>query len=138
MLPSSGSPPKIMISPRSTTSHFPLAANSATLTYAAELPNHQSRRPHRVSTIPSRRSSSGRELLGPSDATNALAAAYQPGRTFAQAFADFYSAIFAAQGLLFLDAAGREFHRLGAPVLRAAIERADEFHAALIERSQRS
>ena len=31
---------------------------------------------------------------------------------------------------------GRDFHRLGAPVLRAAIERADEFHAALVERSQ--
>ncbi len=75
------------------------------------------------------------ELLGPSETTNALVAAYQPGRTFAQAFADFYSAIFAAQGLLIVDAAGRDFHRLGAPVLRAAIERADEFHAALTERS---
>ena len=46
------------------------------------------------------------ELLGPSDAMDALAAAYQPGRTFAQAFADFYSQVFAAQGLLVLDAGG--------------------------------
>ncbi len=76
------------------------------------------------------------ELLGPSDATDALIAAYKPGRTFAQAFGDFYSAIFAAQGLLVVDAAGRDFHRLGAPVLRAAIERADEFHSALIERGK--
>ena len=76
------------------------------------------------------------ELLGPSDATDALAAAYKPGRTFAQAFADFYSRIFAAQGLLVLDASGREMHRIGAPVLRAAIERADEFNAALLERNQ--
>jgi bacillithiol biosynthesis cysteine-adding enzyme BshC len=76
------------------------------------------------------------ELLGPSAATAALAAAYQPGRTFVQAFADFYAAIFAAQGLLIVDASSRDFHRLGAPVLRAALERADEFHAALIERSQ--
>jgi bacillithiol synthase len=76
------------------------------------------------------------ELLGPSEATDALAAAYQPGRAFAQAFGDFYSAIFAAQGLLIVDAAGRDFHRLGAPVFRAAIERADEFHAALTERGQ--
>ena len=30
----------------------------------------------------------------------------------------------------------RDFHRLGAPVLRAAIERADEFHQALVNRSQ--
>lgn len=76
------------------------------------------------------------EILGVSTATDALVAAYKPGRTFAQAFADFYSAIFAAQGLLIVDAAGREFHRLGAPVLRAAVERADEFHLALVERNQ--
>ncbi|MGC1463033.1 MAG: bacillithiol biosynthesis cysteine-adding enzyme BshC [Terracidiphilus sp.] len=75
------------------------------------------------------------ELLGPSEATDALAAAYKPGRTFAQAFADFYAKIFAAQRLLIVDASGREFHRMGAPVLRAAIERADEFHAALLERN---
>jgi len=65
-------------------------------------------------------------LLGPSDFTDALVAAYRPGRTFAQAFADFYRAVFAEQGLLLLDAGGREFHKLGAPVLRAGIERADE------------
>ncbi len=76
------------------------------------------------------------EIFGPSEATDALIAAYAPGRSFAQAFADFYARIFAAQGLLIVDADSREFHRLGAPVLRAAIERADEFHAALVERSQ--
>lgn len=76
------------------------------------------------------------ENLGPSETTEALAAAYRPGRTFAQAFAQFYAKIFAAQGLLVVDAGGREFHRLGAPVLRAGIERADEFHAALVERDQ--
>jgi bacillithiol biosynthesis cysteine-adding enzyme BshC len=76
------------------------------------------------------------EILGASDAMEALASAYKPGRTFAQAFAEFYSKIFAAQGLLTVDANSREFHRLGAPVLRAAIERADELHAALIERNQ--
>ncbi len=76
------------------------------------------------------------EILGTSDATEALIAAYRPGRTFAQAFAEFYAKIFAAQGLLIVDAADREFHRLGAPVLRAGIERADEFHAALVERGQ--
>jgi bacillithiol biosynthesis cysteine-adding enzyme BshC len=76
-----------------------------------------------------------RELLGDSAATDALAAAYQPGRTFAQAFAAFYSAAFAAQGLLVIDASSRAIHRIGAPVLRAAIERADELHAALLERN---
>src|SRR5215472_10438713 len=58
------------------------------------------------------------------------------GRTFAQAFADFYAKVFAAQGLLILDADGREIHRMGAPVLRAAIERADEFNTALRARNR--
>jgi bacillithiol synthase len=76
------------------------------------------------------------EIFSPSETTDALIAAYQPGRTFAQAFQEFYAKVFAAQGLLVVDASSREFHRLGAPVLRAALERADEFHTALVERSQ--
>lgn len=76
------------------------------------------------------------ELVGYSDAMEALEAAYQPGKTFAQAFAEFYGKVFAAQGLLILDAEGRDVHRMGAPVLRAALERADELHAALLERNE--
>ena len=76
------------------------------------------------------------ELLGYSDAMEWLAAAYKPGRTLAQAFQEFYGKVFAAQGLLVLDPAGREAHRLGAPVLAAAIERADELHAALVDRNR--
>ncbi len=75
------------------------------------------------------------ELLGPFAAMDALAAAYRPGRSFAQAFAQFYSTVFAEQGLLVLDASSREFHRMGAPVLRTAIERADELHQALLDRN---
>ncbi len=78
-----------------------------------------------------------RQLLGESAATEALVEAYRPGRTFAQAFRDFYTKVFAAQGLLILDASGREFHRMGSPVLRAALERADELHAALMERDSK-
>jgi bacillithiol biosynthesis cysteine-adding enzyme BshC len=76
------------------------------------------------------------ELLGTSDAMDALTAAYKPGRTFGEAFGEFYRKAFATQGLLVLDAAGSEVHRLGAPVLQAAIERADELHAALLERNK--
>ncbi|MFC5863906.1 bacillithiol biosynthesis cysteine-adding enzyme BshC [Acidicapsa dinghuensis] len=76
------------------------------------------------------------ELLGYSDAMEWLSAAYRPGNTLAGAFAEFYSKVFASRGLLVLDAAGREVHALGAPVLRAAIERADELHAALEERNR--
>jgi bacillithiol biosynthesis cysteine-adding enzyme BshC len=75
------------------------------------------------------------ELIGFSDAMEALGAAYKPGRTFAEAFQAFYAKIFAAQGLLLVDASGRDFHRLGATVLRAGIEQADELHAALVERN---
>jgi bacillithiol synthase len=71
----------------------------------------------------------------PNPLPNPLLDQYAPGRAFAQAFAHFYSTAFAAQGLLVLDASGRDFHRLGAPVLRAAIERADDLHAALLERN---
>lgn len=76
------------------------------------------------------------EILGESDALEAVRQAYRPGRTFAQAFADFYARAFAAQGLLVFDASSRAVHRLGAPVLRAAMERADELHAALLERNE--
>ena len=75
------------------------------------------------------------ELLGYSDAMEWLTAAYRPGNTLAGAFAGFYSKVFREQGLLVLDASGREAHQLGAPVLQAAIERADELHAALLERN---
>jgi bacillithiol biosynthesis cysteine-adding enzyme BshC len=76
------------------------------------------------------------QLLGADSAAAQLLAAYAPGRTFAQAFAHFYAQAFAAQGLLTIDASSRDFHRLGAPVLRAGIERADELHAALLERNR--
>ena len=76
------------------------------------------------------------ELLGASDAMDALAEAYKPGRTLAQAFADFYAKVFAAQGLLILDAGSREIHRLGAPVLQAGLQKADELHAALTARNR--
>lgn len=77
-----------------------------------------------------------REILGASPTMEALAGAYRPGRTLAQAFADFYRAVFAKHGLLLLDASGRAFHRLGAPVLRTALEQADELHEALLERNR--
>ena len=76
------------------------------------------------------------ELIGYSDAMEWLAAAYKPGKTLAAAFAEFYGKVFASQGLLVLDPAGREAHRLGSPVLRAAIERADELHEALLARNR--
>ncbi|MDR3752367.1 MAG: bacillithiol biosynthesis cysteine-adding enzyme BshC [Terracidiphilus sp.] len=115
---------------------FPAGRELATLAYAsapeAALPAGRIVLDESITALTERAA----EIFSPSEATDALIAVYQPGRTFAEAFAAFYARVFAPQGLLIVDAAGREFHRLGAPVLRAAIERADEFHAALVERSQ--
>lgn len=115
---------------------FPAGRELATLSYSsapeAALPAGRIVLDESITALAERAA----EIFGPSEATDALIAAYKPGRTFAQAFAEFYAKVFAPQGLLVVDAASREFHRLGAPVLRAAIERADEFHAALLERSE--
>jgi bacillithiol biosynthesis cysteine-adding enzyme BshC len=64
---------------------------------------------------------------------------YQPGNdygpTFGGAFARLMARLFAEQGLIVMDAAGRDFHALGAKVLRAAIEQAEELETALIART---
>ena len=76
------------------------------------------------------------ELLGYAPVCDLLRECYVPGATLAGAFARLMARLFAAQGLIVMDAAGREFHALGEPVLRAAIERAGELEAALLERTR--
>ena len=76
------------------------------------------------------------EVLGTGRLFNDLAACYRPGATFSQAFAGFISRVFSAHGLIVLDASSRVFHAVGKSVLREAIVRADELHAALIDRDQ--
>ena len=76
------------------------------------------------------------ELLGPGAALDALQAVYTPQATYAQAFGHLLARVFANEGLILIDAAGREFHRLGSRVLRAAIERAPELEALLLERAR--
>ena len=56
--------------------------------------------------------------------------------TLGGAFARLMTRIFADQGLIVIDAAGREFHRLGRATLRGAIERADELEQALLRRGE--
>ena len=56
-------------------------------------------------------------------------------RTFGGAFARLMTRLFAEQGLIVMDAAGRDFHSLGAPALRYAIEHAEELEAALLVRA---
>ncbi|HEY8996780.1 MAG TPA: bacillithiol biosynthesis cysteine-adding enzyme BshC [Edaphobacter sp.] len=64
-----------------------------------------------------------------------LAADGEERPTLATAFGRLISRIFAAQGLVVVDAAGREFHAMGSSTLRSAIENADELHEALINRT---
>ena len=65
--------------------------------------------------------------------------AYQPANgyapTFASAFARLMTRLFAGHGLIVMDAAGRDFHTLGASTLRFAIEHAEELEVALLARA---
>ena len=75
------------------------------------------------------------ELLGYAPVCDLLRECYTPEATFAGAFARLMARLFAAQGLIVMDAAGREFHALGARALRGAIESAEELEQALLARS---
>ena len=76
------------------------------------------------------------EWIGGSDEFELLAASYQPTATFASAFAQLLSSLFAEYGLIVIDASTSAFHALGAPVLRHAIERAAELESSLHERDR--
>jgi bacillithiol biosynthesis cysteine-adding enzyme BshC len=76
------------------------------------------------------------ELIGGTPEFDLLAAAYTPDATFASSFARLIAAAFADYGLVVIDASTRAFHALGAPVLRHAIEHADELESALHARDK--
>ncbi len=76
------------------------------------------------------------ELLAWAPFCDLLRECYTPEATLASAFARLMMRLFAAHGLIVMDAAGRDFHALGAPLLRAAIERAPELEAALLARTR--
>ena len=80
------------------------------------------------------------ELLGWAPFYELLRECYLPHAGYAPtlggAFARLMAAVFAEQGLVVVDAAGREFHALGASTLRFALEQADELEEALLRRSE--
>lgn len=80
------------------------------------------------------------ELLGYGPVCEWLRECYAPREgyrpTMGGAFARLMARIFEEQGLIVMDAAGREFHALGEGTLRYAIEHAEELDAALLERSK--
>ena len=79
------------------------------------------------------------ELLAYAPECDLLRECYEPTEkykpTLGGAFARLMARVFAAQGLIVIDAAGREFHALGERTLRYAIEHADELEAKLLERT---
>jgi bacillithiol biosynthesis cysteine-adding enzyme BshC len=75
-------------------------------------------------------------LLGDSDAANYLRETYRPGESLGKAFARLYAKLFAEWGVILLDAADPELHRIAEPMYRAAIERTDEIDNALLERGK--
>ncbi len=75
------------------------------------------------------------ELLAYAPVCDLLRECYTPGATLGGAFARLMARLFARHGLIVMDAAGREFHALGAKTLAGAIERAEELEAALLKRT---
>ena len=75
-------------------------------------------------------------LLGDSDAAQLLRESYRPGETLGTAFARFYARLFAAWGVIVLDASDPELHRIAAPIYRAAVEQVSEIDVALLARGQ--
>jgi bacillithiol biosynthesis cysteine-adding enzyme BshC len=76
------------------------------------------------------------ELLGYAPVCDLLRECYAaPAATFGGAFARLMTRLFAEHGLIVMDAAGREFHALGAATLGYAIEHAEELEAALLQRT---
>ncbi len=75
------------------------------------------------------------ELLDFAPEADLLRELYAPGQTLGRAFARLITHLFAAHGLIILDASTPAFHRLGAATLRAAIEHAAELEDALLTRT---
>jgi len=76
------------------------------------------------------------ELLGWAPVCDLLRECYAPEATLAEGFGKLLTRVFAERGLIVMDAASREFHALGAPVLRYAVEHAEELETALLARSK--
>ncbi len=79
------------------------------------------------------------ELLAYTPVCDLLRECYGEGdgaQTFGGAFARLMARLFVEQGLIVMDAAGREFHALGANALRYAIEHAEELETALLARTK--
>jgi len=73
-------------------------------------------------------------LLGETDAASWLRETYRPGESLGTAFARLCARIFADWGVIVIDPSDPDLARVAEPIYRAAIERAPELAAALLER----
>lgn len=76
------------------------------------------------------------ELLGDSEVTTWLRESYQPGETLGSGFARLFARLFADWGVILLDPADKEFHRIARPLFHTAIEKAPELDQALLTRGK--
>ena len=76
------------------------------------------------------------ELLGDSLAADYLRESYVEGETFSNAYAKLYTRIFGEHGLILLDPADVELHRVAAPLFSDAVRRAGELGDALLARNR--
>ncbi len=79
------------------------------------------------------------QLLGESRAADYLRESYVEGETFSNAYAKLYARIFSSpdHGLIFLDPADPELHRIAAPLFADAIAHAGELDDALLARNKK-
>jgi len=76
-------------------------------------------------------------LLGDTEASQILRDSYRPGETLGSAFARLYARVFADWGVILLDPSDPDFAGITVPIYRAAIERADELAAMLLDRGKK-
>ncbi len=76
------------------------------------------------------------KLLGESLAADYLRESYVEGETFSNAFAKLYTRIFAEHGLILLDPADPELHRIATPLFVDALRRSAELDQAVLERNR--
>jgi len=76
------------------------------------------------------------ELLGESAAADYLRESYAEGETFSNAYAKLLTRIFGDHGLIFLDPADAELHRIAAPLFQDAALRSDEIDDAVLTRNR--
>ncbi|HXE75134.1 MAG TPA: bacillithiol biosynthesis cysteine-adding enzyme BshC [Candidatus Xenobia bacterium] len=65
-----------------------------------------------------------------------LLSGYAPGASYADAFARLFARLFAGHGLIILNPAHAELHRLSAPLFRRVVEEAAPLQAAIVERDR--